>query len=199
MVQNFPGPWELRLSIIALAATEPLDHSQRLNVDLTATPTPGDAFNNINAKVRDGLTTPDLAAAIEAWLLLLAPRYENLTTFGVVELWAYAPLSFDATFISSYNPTLVAGTSVSATVKAAQEIYTFRTVEGGIMRINLMETKGNPGPTITYPTGAPGFDNIFDFITGGSNWILARDTSYPFASLKLNPGQNEKSFRQRFR
>lgn len=199
MVQNFPGPYELRLTMTALAASDPLRHTQRLNLQLTATPSPGDAFNNINAVTRGGTATPDLAAAVEAWLTLIAPRFATLTVFGAVELWKYQPLTFEANFISAYNPTKVAGNNANPTVKSNQEIYTFRTLEGGIMRINLLETVRAVGLVQPYPTANTSADAIFDFITGSTNWILARDTSYPFASMNFLPGQNEKSFRQRFR
>lgn len=199
MALNFPGPFEVRLTQTALFASDPLAHTQRLSVDLTTDPPPGTGFLSINVKTKGGILTPTLASAIEAWLTLLKVQFADETSFGIVELWKYVPLSFEASFISSYNPTVVLGTSLDTTVKANQEIYTFRTTEGGIMRINLMETVRAVGLTISYPTGDAAEDAIFDFITSDANWILARDTSYPLASLNFLPGQNEKSFRQRFR
>ena len=199
MVQNFPGPFELRFSFTALAATDPLSHTQRLNLDLTSDPAPGTAFLDIDVVTRGGVATPDLETVVEAWLTLIAPRFETLTTFGIVELWKYSPLSFESTFISSRNPSKATGDDASATVKANQEIYTLRTVEGGIYRMNLMETVEPSVIVLAFTTGIAEVDAIFNFITSSVNWILARDTSYPFSSLNYLPGQNEKSFRQRFR
>jgi len=199
MVQNFPGPYEIRLSYTTNFATTPLVHSARYNLDLTAAPTPGDDFTNINAKTRGGVATPDLAAAMEAWLALLAERHNVNTGFGAVELWAYAPLSFDATFISAYSPTIVAGSSATPLKETEMETYTFRTTEGGIMRLVGIETIIGTQNRIAYPTTTGSVDDIFDFVKGLTNWILARDTSYPFAALNFLGGQNEKTFRQRFR
>lgn len=199
MALNFPGPYELRIRYDTLHSGVTLIHQQRLNVDLTADPTPGDAFNNINAKTRGGIVTPDLAACVEAWFTLLRVRFHTTTTFGLVELWKYAPLTFDATFITSYNPVIVAGTSVNPTISTQQETLTFRTIEGGILRIQLMESVASTNQRQAYPTGDPNIDPIFVFVFGTTNWILARDTSYPFSAINHLGGQNEKLFRVRFR
>jgi hypothetical protein len=199
MALNFPGPYELRLNYTTVHTGVTLEHTQRLNVDLTADPTPVDAFNNINAKTRGGIVTPDLAAAVEAWLALIAPRFHTSSAFGIVELWKYVPLTFDAQFISSYNPTVVAGTDTNPTVATQQETLTFRTLEGGILRIQLMESVANTNQREPYPTGDVDIDPIFVFVFGTSNWILGRDTSYPFSAINHLGGQNEKLFRARFR
>lgn len=201
MAQNFPGPYELRIAYTTTPTGLPtLPHTQRLNLNLTSPPNPGDAFNNINAVTRGGISTPDLASAVEAWLGLVDNLYHTSATFGPVELWSYAPLSFDAQFISSYNPTISAGVETTAAAPAGQHIMTFRSQEGGIMRLSFMEPAGVlSGAVDSYPTGFPNQDAVFAFVIGSTNWILARDTSYPFAALKLLQGQNEKTFRQRFR
>lgn len=200
MVQNFPGPYELRVEYTTKIGGTPLIHTQRLNVDLTAVPTPGDDFTNINLKTRGGILTPDLATGVENWLGLIDARFNISTDFGIVELWAYVPLTFDATFISAYSPTIVAGTdAVNSTIVAAQEVYTFRTVEGGVMRLTWIETTSLPTQPESFPTGTASINAIEQFIIGASNWVLARDTSYPFASMRFLGGQNEKTFRQRFR
>ena len=199
MVDNFPGPYEVRLSYQTTSASIALDHTQRLNCDLTAVPTPGDDYSNINPKTRGGIATPDLAAAMEAWLALIAERFFTSTTFGTIELWSYVPLTYDATFISAYSPTIAAGLSVTVTNPMMQEVMTFRTQEGGIMRIQLMEGVIATNERSPYPTLNADIDAIFDFVKSSVNWVLARDTSYPFAALNHLGGQNEKLFRQRFR
>lgn len=199
MAKNFPGPYELRMRYTTLSGGVPLTHTARYNLDLTAVPTPGDDFTNINVLTRGGILTPDLAAVVEAWLALIAERHHTSTTFGALELWSYVPLSFDASFISTYGPTIVAGLSATTPVVAGMETFTFRTIEGGILRAVGIETIINTSVRTPYPTGNPDIDAIFDFVTSAANWILARDTSYPFASLNFLGGQNEKTFRQRFR
>ena len=199
MVLNFPGPYELRLSYSTGIATVFLTHTARYNVDLTAAPNPGDLFSAINVKTRGGVSTPALDVVVEAWLALLAPRHNVLSTFGVVELWSFDPLSFDSTFISAYSPIVVLGTEVANATVAGMETYTFRTQEGGILRLVGIETTVGTNARIPYPTAIGSVDAIFDFVKSDVNWILGRDTSYPFAALNFLGGQNEKTFRQRFR
>ena len=199
MVQNFPGPYEIRLTYVTTVSGVPLGHTARYNLDLTAAPNPGDDFTNINVKTRGGIATPDLATAMEDWLGLLKVRHGTATTFGVIELWSYTPLTFDAIFISAYSPTIVAGTSVDLVVVSGMETYTLRTTEGGILRLVGIETTVGTNLRIPYPTTTASVDAIFDFVKGLTNWILGRDTSYPFAALNFLGGQNEKTFRQRFR
>lgn len=199
MARNFPGPYELRFTYETDVSGITLNHTQRVSLDLVAPPSAGDAFNNINAITRGGSAQPDLAAACEAWLALIAERFAVGVVFGIIELWKYAPLTFDATFISSYNPTLVAGVATGSVVVTQQETYTFRTVEGGVMRLQLMESVFASNDKNAYPTGVAVVDAIFDFVKSDVNWVLARDTSYPFAALNHLGGQNEKLFRLRFR
>lgn len=199
MVQNFPGPWELRIEYTTLFGAVPLIHTQRLNVDLTTVPLPGTDFADIDAKTRGGVLTPTLESAVDNWLTQVAERFSTTTTFGIVELWSYVPLTFDATFISAFTSVVTAGAHLNPTIVAAQEIYTFRTTEGGVVRISLIEAVAPADQPKSFPIGNISVDNIAAFITSPSNWILGRDTSYPFAGMRFLPGQNEKTFRQRFR
>ncbi len=199
MVQNFPGPYELRFSYQTVTGGVTLSHTQRLNIDLTADPNPGDAFNNINAKTRAGIATPDLATVVEAWITLMAYRFHTTTVFGIVELWKYTAQSFDALFISSYNPTANAGLNANPVQGTRQEVFTFRTQEGGILRIQLMEGMFDSNVKEPYPTSAQDVDDIFEFVISTVNWILARDTSYPFSALNHLGSENEKLFRIRHR
>jgi len=200
MVQNFPGPYELRIEYTTLIGAIPIIHTQRLNLDLTTIPNPGDDFTNINVVTRGGVATPVLSAVVDSWLFLVAGRFEDVTTFGIVELWKYTPLTFDAVFISAYTSVVTNGSDVTnPTVVATQEVYTFRTQEGGIMRLTWLETITAAAQPQTFPTGSATVDAIETFVVSSINWILARDTSYPFASLRFLGGQNEKTFRQRFR
>jgi hypothetical protein len=200
MVENFPGPHELRFSYTTLIGAIPLTHTQRLSLALTTDPNPGAAFNNINAITRGLSVEPDLAAVVEAWLTLIAPRFPEDAVFGIVELWKYEPGGYQASFISAYSPTKTTGdNAVNSSLPAAQEVLTFRTMEGGVMRVTWIETTSGSTQPLPYPTSITGVDEIFEFVIGLTNWILARDTSYPFAALRFLGGQNEKTFRQRWR
>jgi hypothetical protein len=200
MPVNFPGPYELRFSYSTTpAGLATFSHIMHLNVDLTSVPAAGTLFSAINAKTKGGVATPTLAAAVEAWLTLIANAWNTTTDFPVVELWKYAAGTFDATFISSYDPTVSAGLSASASLAAIQTIITFRSVEGGIMRLNFMESVTAVAGSQTFPTNITLYNNIAAFCVSSDAWMLARDTSYLVAPIRLLPGQNEQLFKKRFR
>lgn len=199
MVQNFPGPYELRFFYTTPESGLTLNHVQRLNLNLTTQPNVGDAFVNINAVTRGGVATPDLATVVEDWLTLIDDEFSTTVSFPNVELWEYTPLTFDAKFISAYSPTANAGVNAAPTIPAQQSIITFRTAEGGILKINLMETVRSAQQQQSFPTGTPSINAIATFVTGSTNWILARDTSYPISRLRWLPGRNEALFKKRFR
>jgi hypothetical protein len=194
--KNYPGPYEVRLNYTVSASSVVLSHQQRLNVRISGTPTPGEIFPNIDALRRDD-TPVALDEEVDDWVALLQPLFSNLTTFVNAELWKYEALSFESSFVGVYTIGL-AGTSGTAQ-PAGQAIMTFRTNEGGIMKISLMECNIAPAVSVTYPNLSVAGKALADAVQFGTSPWLARDTSYPFAFIALHPGQNEVLFKKRFR
>lgn len=196
MTTNFPGPYGLRF----FYTVDSLDHKQEFNIDLDADPTPGDAFNLMDAIVRGPLvTTKNLQDVVDDWVTLWATRYNDTTAeMTRAELWKYTPMSFNAAYISSYDIG-ENGTAAGATVLNSEVIYTFRTVEGGVTRIHFEDTISTPGPSLTYTMLTASQQAIVDAVLGSENAWLGRDTSQPLAFLQAHPGQNEKLFKIRNR
>lgn len=203
MTLNFPGPGECRIFYSAtIADGGTLMHTQRLNF----IPGPGEGleagqpFNTINVQLREGLPV-SLKACVDGWVAAMQPLFDVTgNTFAYAECWAYTPGTFDARFVSAYNIGLNGtNSSPGAPIAAAQQIYTFRTEEGGILKINLLENKIGTGFPQTYTQLGPSSKTLVDYVLSGNNWIVARDTSYPFAFKNLFPGQNEKLFKKRYR
>lgn len=200
MATNFPGPYECRFFYSVSIGGVYLTHSQRLNVRVDGTPTPGTPFADIDFLRRDD--SPFAAdAEVDAWVEAVKGMWNSgtpLSTWDYVELWKYEPESFDASFISTY-PIGVAGTSASANLDSAQVIVTFRTQEGGIMKLNFLETiiaSGNPDPL---PFSNSTLDAVADALIAGTFPWLARDGSYPFAAIAAYAGQSEAVFKKRHR
>lgn len=193
MAENFPGPYELRI----VYTNPPLPHVQRLNVALTTDPSPGTPFNLIEAVPRIGSSVA-LDTKVDEWVDILRDQLHTSNTVNYVELWKYEPLTYNAQFISSYNVNL-AGLAAPSPVPAGQMIFTFRTVEGGILKINLMEGLRAPGLEVLYPSLATTEQALVDYVLSPGNIFLARDTSQPFAFHKLLPGTNEALFKRRYR
>jgi hypothetical protein len=178
---------------------QPIVHTARYNIDLDAAYAPGLAFSAMGIKRRSGTPT-GLDAYVDAWIALVQVLYSTNAnnTLDFVELWKYAPLSFNADFMSVYAVNLAGTTALGAT-PAHQSILTFRTLEGGLMKMSFMETVSTGNNVDTPPLASAGLEAIQTFVVSTGNGFLAADTSYPFACRAHLPGQNEALFRKRYR
>jgi hypothetical protein len=207
MATNFPGPYELRLFYsVTLTVGGSVTHEQRFNVDCNPVPTPGDPFGNIQVLNING-SVDFLDNVVTRWVAVLEDVLNSgSSTIDYVELWKYTPGTFLSSFVSVY-PIGVAGTSSSATQVAGQSIFVFRTQEGGIMKMNVLEgITASVGVGESYPTMSTANKALSDTITdpdypatAQGAYFLARDTSYPFTLKQRFPGQNEAIYKRRYR
>lgn len=194
MAINYPGPFEVRL----FYTVNTLQHEQRLNLALSSPPSPGDLFSAITAVYGD-TTTDTLDNAVDDWVGIMRPLINSAGgTFDFAELWEYEPESFEANFVSSYSIGLAA-TGGGSVVTAGQMIFVFRTREGGIMKINVLEGNRATGVPLTFGGLSPNEQLLVTAITSGATPWMGRDTSYPFSFSRAFPGQNEAIFKKRFR
>lgn len=194
MPTNFPGPYEIRLYYTISG----LQHIARYNCDLVAPPTPGTPFSDHDV-VLASTASEDLQVAVDAWVALFRPCFAAATgTVDFAELWQYTSGTFDASFVSVYNIGL-AMTGAGAASLAAESIMTLRTLEGGIMKLYFEETNVAVAIRDSPPFAPAAFEAIRTHVTGGNNFFLGRDTSYPFAAIALFHGQNERIFKLRYR
>lgn len=195
MAANYSGPYQLRFNY------QPLEVSRqfRIHMDVQTPPIAGQSFNTIEYKTRDGFGT-NLQSWVDNLLSDIAVGFNSgTTTFGQVELWKYTPNTEQAQFVSSYVPTQ-AGTSPGANLANNQVTFTFRTLEGGIAKLVLLDTAfGFDDEQLLYPTGISGLDNIFDQLSAGDSPMLGKDTSPAFAPYQVSQGQNELLWRNRKR
>lgn len=193
MPPNFPGEYEVEIRYTVSS----LEHTQRLNCDVVSTPTPGDLPATIDLKTRGGGSV-QLDTAVLAWVASLTYIFRTDVTFDDFTFWKYDVGTFDKTFISTGIIGDV-GDNAGATNLGHQWTFTFRTLEGGAMRIVLLETTSTNKVSLSYPQLDNDSKAVMDFIIGTSNWILARDTSYPIAYLHVVGGENERTFESRYR
>lgn len=197
MALNYPGPYEVRIAYTVPIGGVTLSHTQRLNCTPDVEPSPGDLFSTIQIERRDAATV-DLETAVEQWVDLLIPLMKTDVTFQFAELWKYTALSFESEYVSVFDLS-TAGTNGGITQAGGQMIWTFRTLEGGVMKINLMESVSPPALSRNYTAQSAAEKAVVDRITGVANTWLARDTSMPFTHMQLHPGQNEVIWKKRFR
>lgn len=192
MTVYYPGPYEVEL----IYNYSGLTHKQRLNCDVTTTPTVGDPLTSVNLKTKAG--TPVIAAtAIQAWVDIIKTGFANTTTFTVANLWKYVPNSFEKSFVGTMDLNTV-GTFAGANTFASQRTITYRTQVGGRFRVTFLEGGFAQPQQVAVPsTGAISVIDVF--LRGTSNWVIGRDGFYPAASIWLLDGQNEALFRKRYR
>lgn len=200
MALNFPGPYEFR--IFYTVDTSPggaLQHQMRLNFDIDNSPNKGDPFSAFSVKRRSGAsaTADSVIAALKS---LMKPLWKATDmTIDFAEIWKYTAQTFDAEFWSTLSIG-EAATGTGTTTVAGQAMYTFRTIEGGIMRVNVMEGQAAVSEPIVYADMSAADQNFVNHFTeAAGSWYLARDTSYPLAFLREFPGQNEAIFKARYR
>jgi hypothetical protein len=168
-------------------------------MDVTAAPDPGDLFSEISiAKKAGGYTW--LNDVTNELVPLMADLFSDVdTVITHAEFWKYTPQTFDAEYISTFN-IAVPGTVVAAGVAAHMEIYTFRTFEGGIMKVVHMESVNAQEAPLTYSDLSLDQQAFVDWFTDDlTAVVLGRDTSYPVVFLRLLPGESETLFKKRFR
>lgn len=200
MASNFPGPYQLRIYYtVTPTGLAAMQHVYQMNIDLDNPPDLGDDFADIDVKARLVASHP-LSTVTDEIVALMVPHFDATeVTIDYAELWAYTPGKFDATYITVYAIN-EAGTSLDDTHPASQLIYTFRTYEGGVGRAVLMETTNVPGASVVYADMSVDAKAFADYYTGASDsFFLARDTSYHFICLAVHPGENEKTFKKRYR
>jgi hypothetical protein len=170
----------------------------RLNLDLAAAPAPGATFPEINALGHSG-ATPPLSTVVEDFLTDLVPLYTSAVTFALVELWEYVAGTFDANFISAYEPTADVGTGTGTLQTAGQAILTFRTAGGGIVKLSLMESLIVPGLSSAFPSAVVAANTLAtEFLTFARPW-LGRDNTRPLVAKGFFPGTNEALWKKYFR
>jgi len=200
MTVNYPGPGEVR--IFYNVTCEPggqREHVMRLSFIPTDVLEPEQSFAEIQL-VRKDSTPSALSVIVDLLVTRIVPFFNASDAIvNYAECWAYEPDTFDAIYISAYQIGEV-GTNLDPTYPASQVVTTFRTQEGGIMRVTLMDTAQTPGVPILYGQLEQPFDDFADhfFLATKAYWV-ARDTSFPVACLRLLPGQSEHLFKSRFR
>ncbi len=198
MAANFPGPWQVRFNY-TINLVKLRNHQHRLNFDVTSVAGEiGEDFTNWIPEERDGDAVATLDAVVDAYVDLWKVCFANTLTIVNADLYKYAVGTHDATWYSTKAIATV-GTHASANRVDAQQIFTFRTTQGGIMRASWLEGNVDAGDTQQLPlTDAP-WDALADyFVTDDVVWI-GRDNGYPIAFLGFHPGENERLFKDSHR
>lgn len=172
----------------------------KLNLQLDGDPTPGDPFSSIHALTKGlGVSGNALSGDVDDFVALLQPFMDDtLASIVNAELWKYTSGTFEASYVSSYAIGVV-GTNTGSVNPGGQDIITFRTINGGILKLSIMESDSVVSVTDYYPFGTTRVTDIAAYVVDDASWIYARDNSYANAPLAWNPGVNERLFKKIYR
>lgn len=198
-MENYDGMYELRTFYETTPTGEsPMLHVFTIDAYVKGTPEPGTAFSSIDTQLGDS-SLSDLETDTDALMALVTPFFAPATAFIRSELWQYdAEPSTNATFIAVY-PLGLTGTGSGTAVAAAQNTLTYRTLGGGIMRVQFMEAFTMNNTKDAYPFSAAIATNLSNYLCGLLSPFLARDNTRPISPIYYSQTQNEKLYRKRYR
>lgn len=157
----------------------------------------------IKAGVWDGddslIDTPNVANvgwhdAVDDLVAVIRPRFSNTAgeaTIVDAVLYEQDTADDEPIFVAEY-PLAVAGSGSGSSSKAVQELYTFRSTEGEIIKLTLCETIAVANAYVVYAGMNASEKAVVDYAIGGSSMIYGRGNAFPNASLHLSIKTNDK-------
>lgn len=198
MATNYPGEWEVRLNYTVELLSSVFTHQHRVSFDADTIGEVGETFSAWFPILRAGTDSNSLASLTISYFDLIQDLYHSTGVLLDAELWRYDPLSFDATWYAAASVALT-GESASVNTANSQSILSFRTTLGGTMKLTFMQPPTIIGAKEVLPLTNADLDAIADFALSTGSWFKARDGGYPIAFLGHFPGQNEGTFKRRYR
>jgi len=193
MTQYYPGPYEVELSYVGAGIT----HKQRLNCVITVEGAVGDPFSNFTVQTRGGASIT-LNAAVDAYVAVLRNKLSTSTNITTANLYKYEAGTFDKMFLATYDVNVL-GSIASAENLNHQTILTFTSSMGNPFRWTVLDDTTNLNTRIPIRDAIASVQAVATYLTGSTNWIIARDGGYPTGKLNSSEGQNEALFKRRNR
>lgn len=194
MVTNFIGP-----NVITIDYTiGGFKHLMNLNCEVLPGPVSGSPFSTIDLATKDA-STVDAQTAIEGFVNAIKPIFHTGAIFGEAILYSVPFGTTIKNFISSHSLTGFAGTAAGSGNLANQSTFTFRSQEGGILKIVALETVSTDRTRVPLATQTGVIGTFRDYVIATDTWLLARDTSYPISAIGYANGGNERLFKKRYR
>ena len=198
---NFPGPYEVDYVYRVTISSVPLDHHLRVNCMALDNPTPGTPFDEIEVQTIGGTPANLETSAVALWNWL-SLQVQNTVPVVAINLWRYDTGTFSKDFISAYAGSALAGANGAGAADSHQLTQSYRTVNGGIMKLTLLEdVNGTLKNRAALIANAAGSDDqkLAAYVISSAGWMLGRDDSFPFATLNQTFGENEATYKARHR
>lgn len=196
---NYDGVHELRLFYATTpAGEEEMTHRLTFDVLPDTPPSPGADIAAIECQTKGGALALLGTWYLDDFLPLLQACYPATANFFLLEMWQIPEGEYNGTFIGSLELSEV-GTNGTGSTVAQQTTFTFRSIGGGIARLQLMESSFSGNLKQTPPFATATANNLTQFLNGNDSLMIARDNTPLNARLRQSDGQNEKLWRKRFR
>jgi hypothetical protein len=201
MATNFPGPYSVEYKYAVSNGVQTLVHSLELSCAVIGNPAVGSVPGSIAVQTKSGASLALLTAVNDVWNIIRTGLNLTVATSQGWTLWKYQPNTLAKDFISAGTVTNPGGTASGQAIVAGQQKLTFRSANGGIMQVNLLEGAiAGTAVTPLVPAGTGAWHVVLaSYLLSSSGWVIARDDSYPVAALNVAFGQNEAVFNKRFR
>lgn len=195
MAENLPGPYEVEYTMTGWTAPA-REHVFRVSCAVLGSPVAGTAATAIDVQKMGGGTAKLNIVANQLWEFLRL-FYPVAVTCTGYQLWKYVPGTLAKDFISAATPTNVAGSAGGTITPAAQLTQTYRSANGGILKLVILESllPGDARITLVPSAAGTASQKLAAYIMSADNIALARDDSYPVAPLRDARGQNERIWR----
>lgn len=196
---NYDGEYQVTIHYSCTPSGQPaLQHTMTFDVAVDGTPAVGTPFASVMV-LRKGGGTVDLENWIDStWMGLLLPLFSNTTEFQYAQLDYIPEGTFAATTISNHLLGIT-GSSASPAIAAQASVITFKSIDGHLMKLYLMETINASVIRDPYPVSGVGYTTLVNYVVSDASPIVARDNSYVNLVIALSPGQNEALFKKRYR
>jgi len=166
-------------------------HHMTIPIKFDGTPTPGVEPSIL---LKDA-SSAGISSALDDMFDVIVPFFNTGTAFGLVEVHAVDDVTGDDTFIWGYNMGRN-GTSAVANKTLAEDVWSFKLVNGGLYKLYLMEDV-QPVNVKTFPPYAAGVaGDLSDFISGPSSPVYGRTNSYPFSPISETTKTNDSLRKQ---
>jgi hypothetical protein len=199
MAENLPGPYEIEYELQGWVSPA-RSHVLRFFVAAVGSPAPGSLPTAVDIQKMGGATAKLNVVANQIWGFIRTIYHTSISAVGYT-LWRYVPGTLAKDFISAGALTTPAGTSGSPTTIAGQITLTFRSANGGVLKIVMLETVLGGDARITLIPNPVGIQAplIASYVLSADNVLLARDDAFPVAAMRDSRGQNERIWRDVFR
>lgn len=168
------------------------NHIATLPCRIDGTPTPGVEPEFIQ---NNGLLTP-AATAVDEYCDAIRVIFHNTAIWTGFEVWAYDG-SEDPIFIYADDLNL-AGTNATTPNVDGMATLTFRTSNGGIGKIVLMEHSAADDARIPLRASSPApWNTMYSYFTGALGWVIGRDDGEYIGGIFVTTKTNDALRRKR--